>query len=43
MDRIGSKGGGRKKRDRRLAQVASEMGTKLSKEPGAKPVLLVKL
>ncbi|GAX73893.1 hypothetical protein CEUSTIGMA_g1343.t1 [Chlamydomonas eustigma] len=42
MDRIGSKGGGRKKRDRRLTQVASEMRNKLAREPGAKPVLLIK-
>ena len=40
MDRIGTKGGGRKKRDRRLVQVAYEMSSKLSKEPGPKPVLL---
>jgi hypothetical protein len=42
MDRIGSKGGGRKKRDRRLIMVAGEMSTKLAKEPGPKPLLYTK-
>lgn len=42
MDRIGQKGGGRKKRDRRLFNVAHEMSTKLAKEAGPKPVLLTK-
>jgi hypothetical protein len=42
MDRIGSKGGGRKKRDRRLITVGIEMSTKLAKEAGPKPVLLTK-
>eukprot|EP00198_Chlamydomonas_reinhardtii_P000701 XP_001690036.1 predicted protein [Chlamydomonas reinhardtii] len=41
MDRIGSKGGGRKRRDKRLEALTTELMTKYSKEAGAKPNLLV--
>lgn len=41
MDRIGHKGGGRKKRDRRLELITAEMTAKFAKEPGARSNLLV--
>lgn len=37
----GSKGGGRKRRDKRLEALTTELMTKYSKEAGAKPNLLV--
>jgi len=40
MERLGSKGGGRRRRDRRLMSVASEMKGKMSKESGPKPNLI---
>jgi hypothetical protein len=43
MDKLGTKGGGRRRRDRRLTTVAGEVTGKLSKElapDGSKPVLL---
>ncbi|MEW5310997.1 MAG: hypothetical protein WDW38_002747 [Sanguina aurantia] len=41
MDRIGHKGGGRKKRDGRLELITAEMTAKFAKEPGARSNLLV--
>ncbi|GIL44004.1 hypothetical protein Vafri_1589 [Volvox africanus] len=41
MDRIGSKGGGRKRRDKRMDTLTGELMAKFSKEAGAKPNLLV--
>lgn len=40
MDRLGSKGGGRRRRDRRMVSVASEMKGKMAKESGPSPSLL---
>lgn len=40
MDRLGQKGGGRRRRERRLGSIANEMKSKMAKEPGAKPNLL---
>ncbi|KAF5831259.1 hypothetical protein DUNSADRAFT_13366 [Dunaliella salina] len=40
MDRLGQKGGGRRRRDRRLGTVASEMKGKMAKESGPKPNLI---
>ncbi|EFJ43557.1 hypothetical protein VOLCADRAFT_121436 [Volvox carteri f. nagariensis] len=41
MERIGSKGGGRKRREKRLDTLTGEMMAKYAKEAGAKPNLLV--
>ncbi|KXZ45269.1 hypothetical protein GPECTOR_56g365 [Gonium pectorale] len=43
MERIGSKGGGRKRRDKRLEQLTDELMGKFAKEAGAKPNLFVDL
>ena len=40
MDKLGTKGGGRRRRDRRLGTIAREMQGKMSKESGPKPSLL---
>jgi hypothetical protein len=42
MEKLGSKGGGRRRRERRLGTVGREMAAAMAKEPGfAKPTLLV--
>ncbi|GFR39951.1 hypothetical protein Agub_g29 [Astrephomene gubernaculifera] len=41
MERIGSKGGGRKRRDKRMDALQNELMAKYSKEAGAKPNLFV--
>ncbi len=40
MDRLGSKGGGRRRRDRMLVQSNMELSQRLAKEAGPKPMLL---
>lgn len=41
MERLGAKGGGRKKRDKHVSAVGQEMLAKFAREPGARPNLLV--
>ncbi len=40
MEKLGSKGGGRRRRERRLGTVSREMQATVAKEPGMKPALL---
>ncbi len=40
MDKLGTKGGGRRRRERRLGTVAREMQGKYAKESGPRPALL---